>query len=248
MKLFDPDPNLRWLFALTHPDDELAIAAWIRRLALAGAEVHLSWTTSNPERRWEARDAARSLGVPEDRLHFLPGLDRAVETQLESLLPVVRALVEAVEPDRIVVGAFEQGHLDHDSTNFLFARATADGNAIGLLETPLYHAYCQPIPTLNRFAAPSPTESTLPLAPIEIEFKKALARSYPSQNIWGNVLLYRVLQILRGEKETIGTVERLRLQTHFDFRAPNLPAPLAARVIRTARWRRWLAAMESLNP
>jgi LmbE family N-acetylglucosaminyl deacetylase len=251
MRLFDPDPRLRWLFCLTHPDDELAIAGWIARLAAAGAEVHLSWTTATPERRWEARDAAGVLGLALDRLHFLNGRDRGVETQLADLYPEFSALIETVSPHRIVSGAFEQGHLDHDATNFLVAMAASGASCPQvptLLETPFYHAYCQPIPTMNRFAAPSQTEERWELAASEILLKRRLARCYPSQNIFGNAVYYRLLQILRGEAEPLGAVERLRVQTHFDFLTPNLPPPWQARVQATARWKKWLAALDNLPP
>lgn len=249
MKLFDPDLRLRWLFCLTHPDDELAIAGWIRRLARSGVEVHLSWTTASPERRWEAIEAAERLGVVRERLHFLSGRDREVETQLSRLFPEFQDLVSQVHPDRIVAGAFEQGHLDHDATNFLLAKAAAGHSSeTVLLETPFYHAYCQVIPTMNRFASPSEREEELTLDAEERAFKVELARVYQSQNIWGNLLLYGLLERLRGAAEPLGAVERLRVQTHFDFTIPNLPPALAARVLRTSRWQRWSAAVADFSP
>lgn len=247
MRLFDPDPNLRWLFCMTHPDDELSIAGWIARLVRSGAEVHLSWTTSTPERRWEAREAARFLGVSMERLHFLPGRDRGVETQLAELAPIFGELIGGLAPDRIVAGAFEQGHLDHDATNFLVTRALNSQDSKGVfLETPFYHAYCRPIPVLNRFADPG-DEERLPLDPDEVQLKLAMARCYPSQNIWGNLLLYRFLQRINGDAEPVGSVERLRCHCGNDFRAPRLPEPLAAQVRRTSRWRRWLSALDSFE-
>lgn len=249
--LFDPDPRLRWLFCMTHPDDELAIAGWIRRLTKSGADVHLSWTTSNAERRWEAHDVAEAIGVPTPHRHFLPGRDREVETQLAELLPEFARLIARVEPDRIVVGAFEQGHLDHDATNLLSAIACSQSPAgprrALLLETPLYHAYCQLVPTLNRFAVSGESDEELRLDEEEIEFKTRLATRYPSQNIWANLAFYRLLQRLRGETELAGRVERLRIHRHSDFRTPNLSEPLAARVHKASRWRRWIAALDALE-
>ena len=48
MTLFDADIGERWLFCMTHPDDEISICAWIRRLTDAGVDVFLSWTHSTP--------------------------------------------------------------------------------------------------------------------------------------------------------------------------------------------------------
>jgi LmbE family N-acetylglucosaminyl deacetylase len=240
MKVFDPDPRLRWLFCMTHPDDELAICGWIRRLAALGAEVHLSWTHSDPEREDEARRAAALLDVAPNRLHFHRGPDRRLEAQMAEILPSFRAMFEALKPDRVVAGAFEQGHLDHDATNFLVHRCFSGP----VLEVPLYHAYCQPIPTLNRFATPG-GEEVLELLPYELELKRKLAQCYPSQAIWGNLVWYRLLQRLRLEKEALGSVERMRVQTHVDFLTPNLPPKLAAQVVKTIRWKRWTAAVHA---
>ena len=63
MTAFDTDPGIRRLFCFTHPDDELGIAVWVRRLTAAGAGVHLSWTHRTDAREREAREAAKVLGV-----------------------------------------------------------------------------------------------------------------------------------------------------------------------------------------
>src|SRR5438445_654803 len=65
------EPGFRWLFCLTHPDDEIAIGAWIRRLTKSGCDVFLSWSHDTPIREEEARAAAEMLGVPQNRLIML---------------------------------------------------------------------------------------------------------------------------------------------------------------------------------
>lgn len=239
MKLFDPDPRLRWLFCLTHPDDEIAIGAWIHRLAQVGAEVHLSWTHDDPIRQHEAHQSAKVLGIPRDRLHFHHGPDRVLCDALADVFPSFQRMMNGVQPDRVVAGAFEQGHLDHDSTNYLVHRTF--GGVV--LETPLYHAYCQAIPVMNRFATQEGEEALL-LEPKELDLKLALARCHPSQAIFGNLVWYRFWETLRGTRERVGSVERLRRQTHFDYRTPNLLPGLAKRVIRTNRWKRWIQALD----
>ncbi len=238
MTLFDPDPKLRWLFFLTHPDDELSICAWIRRLALAGSDVFLSWTHSNEEREAEARSAAEELGVPQDRLFFHASPDGGVLDDLESLLPRFQELTAEIAPDRIVCGAFEQGHLDHDATNYLANRVAK----CPVLEVPWYHTYANLIQAVNRFAQPD-GQQVLSLEPGETEFKKRLARMYPSQRIGDLLVWYEVWRRLRGSREGLAETERLRLQTHRDFLTPNLPPKLAGRVRRTGRWRTWEAAI-----
>jgi LmbE family N-acetylglucosaminyl deacetylase len=242
MRAFDPDPQLRWLFAITHPDDEIAICGWIRRLVAMGAEVHLSWTHDTPEREYEARQAAKLLHVPKQNLHFHHGPDRRLAEAMPEMFPKVRRMVDEVRPDRIVVGAFEQGHMDHDATNLLVHRAF-DGP---IFETPLYHAYCQPIPVMNRFATPH-GEEILELMAHEVALKKRVAQRYPSQAIWGNLVWYSLLLKLKMDREPFGLVERMRLQTHTDFEEPHLPLRLAERVKKTQRWKRWIAAVNAFE-
>jgi LmbE family N-acetylglucosaminyl deacetylase len=118
-RAFDPDPKIRWLFCLTHPDDELSVAVWIRRCVQNGCEVWLSWTHATFIRQAEARAVARLLGVPPDRIVFHGATDGAVCDEMGALLPSFRAMMARVRPDRVVCGAFEQGHLDHDATHWL---------------------------------------------------------------------------------------------------------------------------------
>lgn len=242
MMLFNPNPKLRWLFCMTHPDDEISLGAWIRRLTHAGADVHISWTHGNPEREYEARQAAKFLGVSQASLHFHQGPDRVLCDRMAEILPGFQRMMDTAKPDRVVAGAFEQGHLDHDATNFL-VHQTFRGV---VLETPFYHAYCNLIPVMNRFAQ-TDGEELLALTDEERTFKVELARQYPSQAIFGNLVWFRLWERLTGAAETMGEFERLRVQTHLDFRTPNLPPKLRKRVLRTGRWQRWLEALDQFE-
>lgn len=239
MTIFDPEPRLTWLFAMTHPDDELSVCCWIKRLADVGAEVWMSWTHSNPEREEEARSAARLLGVPQDRLRFFCAPDGHVAEHIAELVPGFKGLIQEVRPDRVVCGAFEQGHLDHDATNFLVNRAFEGP----VLESPFYHTYTHLIQTINRFADPS-GEEVIELCDAEQEFKRVLSRAYPSQRIGDLLIWYEVWRALCGQRADLWKSERLRLQTHREYRQPNLPPALAARVALSKSWHRWLRAVE----
>lgn len=238
MKLFDPDPNLRWLFCMTHPDDEISICAWIRRLAQAGNDVFISWTHSTDVREREARAVAKLFGIPEERLWFFGAPDMGVIEQMGDLLPIYRDMIADVQPDRAVCGAFEQGHLDHDATNWL-VNHSFEGP---VLEVPFYHAYLRRYQRLNRFADPTGQE-VIHLSKEEQRFKKRVARQYPSQRIWSNLVWYEIYQGMRLKAIELPKTERMRLQTHREWLRPNLPDSLARRVARTATWRRWLHAL-----
>lgn len=240
--IFDADPKLRWAFCMTHPDDEISICAWIRRLTAGGARVHMSWTHSTPEREAEARRAADLLGVPAERLHFFGAPDGDVLDHIPQLLPQFKAWFAEVAPDRVCCGAFEQGHLDHDSTNYLVCHAFSGP----VYEIPFYHTYLARLQRINRFADPR-GEEVRRLDRDEQAFKRALAKRYPSQNIWSVLLWYEVLQKSRLQWSQLAQTERMRIQTHRDFLTPNLPPRLAAKVRRSVRWRRWEHAVSALG-
>lgn len=242
MRAFDPDPSIRWLFAMTHPDDELSVAAWIHRLTTAGSEVFMSWMHSTPEREEEARHAADLVGVKQDRLSFFASPDGRVLEDIPGLLPLFIAQVKEVRPGRVVCGAFEQGHLDHDATNFLVNR-TFSGP---VFEAPWYHTYAQRIQTVNRFADPA-GEEAMELTREEREFKSRLSRCYPSQRIRDLLVWYRIYGVLSGRSVDLLSTERLRLQTHKDFLTPNLPERIARKVKRTSKWKRWEAFIRELD-
>ena len=240
MTLHDLDPDLRWLFHPTHPDDELAFAAWARRLARNGNEVWMAWTHRTDVREREARNAAAAIGIPSARLRFHDGTDGDVCDEIPRLRESFARLVDEVRPDRVVCGAFEQGHLDHDATAFLLRHAY-DGP---ILEAPFYHTYVRPRwQTINRFSDPS-REEVRTLDEEERRFKIRLSLGYPSQRIGRVVRAYEIGNRAVGRRPELYATERLRLMEVADWRRPAHPAPLAARVVRSARWRRWLRAMD----
>ncbi len=241
MKAFDSDPSLRWLFCMTHPDDEISICAWIQRLTQAGAVVGISWTHDTPSRIKEANAVADRLGIAADRRFFHHAADGDICDHLAELKTPFAEMMAAFHPDRVVCGAFEQGHLDHDSTNWL-VNQTFDGP---IFETPFYHTYRTRLPRMNRFADHKGVE-VLKLTSAEQQLKKSVARSYPSQAIWRNLLWAEARARLTGDGSLTAT-EYLRLQTHRDFWNPHLPAALASRVKRTAKWLRWEEALRRVG-
>jgi LmbE family N-acetylglucosaminyl deacetylase len=240
MKAFDLDPNHRWLFAFTHPDDEIAIIAWIRRLARAGATVYAGWSVSNPTRESEARAVFDSIGVSQDRLFFFRAPDGSACEHLRDLVENWSDVLTVAQPTRIAACAFECGHLDHDSTNFAIHHARQRRcPSVPQFEIPLYHTYLTKVPVLNRFAQPD-GEEVLPLTEEEWHLKRRISRAYPTQNIGSLLVWYTIWGWVRFRPPALCRTERMRLQTHFDYTTPNLPSPLRERVQRSPKWRRWL--------
>jgi LmbE family N-acetylglucosaminyl deacetylase len=242
MSLFDFQRGEKWHLAMTHPDDEISIAAFAKRLCEGGAEVSMSWTHSNPVREQEAYSAAAKIGVPRERCFVFGAPDGNVVDHLLPLSDRLSEMFATIRPDRVVCGAFEQGHLDHDATNFLVNRCF-EGT---VLEVPFYHAYLRSYMRINRFADPAGQE-VIELSPDEVEWKKALAKGYPSQRIWWNLWWYEAWEVLRFRRPELARTERMRIQVHRDFRSPNLPPDLAERVKRSPKWRRWIAALDAFD-
>jgi LmbE family N-acetylglucosaminyl deacetylase len=240
--IFDPDPRLRWAFCMTHPDDEISICAWIKFLVDNGNEVFVTWTHSTPVREAEAHAAATLLGLNSSHLHFFGAPDRDVIDNIPELLPRFAEWMSRVQPDRVCCGAFEQGHIDHDSTNYLVNRTYAGP----VFEIPFYHTYLVRLQRINRFADPR-GEEVRQLTLDEQRFKKLIAKQYPSQNIWSVLLWYEVLQGSKLKRVELARTERMRLQTHRDFLSPNLPLRLAERVRRCSTWTRWEQAIRKLQ-
>lgn len=227
---------------MTHPDDEISICAWIARVAASDpGRVWISWTHHTPVRESEGRAVARRLGVLDDHLFFHGGTDGSVCDEISALRPQFQAMMDKVQPDRVVCGAFEQGHLDHDSTNWL-VHATFDGP---VLEVPFYHTYLTRMPRVNRFADPA-GEEVLSLTAPERALKKEMAKSYPSQAIWKNMVFAELWARLTGDGSLMAT-ERARFQTHRQFDQPNVPDKVLAKVLNSAKWKRWLQAVTSLS-
>ncbi|HSI72123.1 MAG TPA: PIG-L family deacetylase [Fimbriimonas sp.] len=235
---FDTDPSLTWLFCMTHPDDEISICAWIHRLVQNGNKVYISWTHSNRVRENEGRAVAHLLGVPTDRLFFHAAIDGSACDEIHELLPRFRKMMDGIKPDRVVCGAFEQGHIDHDTTNWL-VNHSFDGP---VLEVPFYHTYLTKLQRINQFSDAS-QEQVLQLTPDEQRLKKTVARQYPSQNIWKVLCWYEAWQKVRLKPNALAQSERMRFQTHKNFFKPNHPSRLAAKVEKCPTWKRWTSAL-----
>src|SRR5438067_13459809 len=102
MKLFDTSVK-RWLFAFTHPDDEISIIALMKRLVDSGAEVWVGWSVTNAIREAEAVSVMQSLGVESDRLFFFGMPDKCACEYLDELSEKCIEAIRRAEPERIVL-------------------------------------------------------------------------------------------------------------------------------------------------
>lgn len=233
MNLFDLSRR-RWLFCMTHPDDEISICAWMKRLVDSGNEVFVSWTHSNTIRETEGRKVAELLGIPQENLFFHLGTDGHICKEFCDLREKFSEMMAQVGPDVVVCGAFEQGHVDHDTTNVL-VNSTFDGD---VLEVPFYHTYMTRMQKMNVFSDPA-GQSLLLLSQQETELKRAVAKQYKSQNIWSVLLWSEIWQFVQGRTLDLPKREIMRLQGHKVFRLPNHPPYLAAQLEKNSTWQWW---------
>lgn len=237
MNAFSFEPGQRWVFVFPHPDDELAVAAFIRRLCLGGAEVHILWLHHTPVRKAESTAVCIDLGVEENRLHFWHGEDGRLCEQMAEALPWLNELMAAIEPDRVATCAFEQGHLDHDATHVLVRRAFAGT----VLEFPLYYGYHTIMQRMNRFSDPA-RQTVLPLTAEEIRLKKSWAKRYPSQTIYRVLCTYHLCCGVLGQPAKLATREVMRPTTTREFLVPNHSGWRRHRLEVSDRWVRWTLA------
>lgn len=242
MRGFDFNPQLRWLFWPTHPDDEMGIVMLLRRLVKARATVFVAWTHSNPEREQESREVMRRIGVPQENLAFLGATDGNIPEEMPELLPRFQRIIARAKPDRMACCAFEQGHLDHDATHVLVRKAFSGP----VFEWPMYHSYITKMQHMGRFADPTGVEALI-LEPDEQALKVELAKCFPSTNLTEVLAWYEIWRSLAADPSKLRTTEYLRLATHADFRMPNLPDPMRTKVRACIHWHRWLTALAALE-
>ncbi len=241
MKAFEVGADERVLFAFTHPDDELALTAFIGRLLKQGVPVRVLWTHSTNVRANESRNAMRALGVDPGSLTFFTSVDGDVISSVSELRTPVTALIQDFKPTRVVTHAFEQGHIDHDATNLLVNLCFKGP----VFEAPYYHTYLAKFPKLYCFSTPEGEETT-PLSAQERSMKKRLVRMYPSQTVRRNVIVYELVHTMTMRKPPLFQLERLRRQTHTDFLRPNHPEPMASRIAKCKTWQRWVRGAKAV--
>jgi N-acetylglucosamine malate deacetylase 2 len=195
------------LVIVAHPDDEcVAFGALLQRVARPIVIYCTDGAPFDPYfwqkrygsrenymqmRQEEARHALQAVGISE--VNFLAddpkAQGRLVDQELYRALPLayglLRETIAAKNPTALLTLAYEGGHPDHDSCNFLTAQLAAE-TAIPAYEAPLYHRARWNGEGINknglqRFITDSHDE--IEVAPTESELlrKRTMCQQYPSQ-------------------------------------------------------------------
>ncbi len=183
--------DLRVLFIFAHPDDEVFVGGAMRMLLDYGADVYGVWLTSGDffgpgeKREKEHSGAMEALGLARDHIRLLRLPDMRLIHSLEQGVSAVTQLIERIHPDEIYVTAYEGGHPDHDSANFVAYESTRRAGVRPLIrEYPLYNG-TGPILLwrwrINSFPPDGPEPETIPLNKRAVDCKHRIMRNYPSQ-------------------------------------------------------------------
>lgn len=181
----------RYLFLFAHPDDDVFISGTMRTLLDRGAHVFGAWATSggllggSTSRETELARAMRILELPQSRMHLLRFPDLGLVRNMSSACDRVAELLQHISPDTVFVTAFEGGHPDHDSLNFIAyeARRRA-GLSPGLFEYPLYNgsgSFLHWRWRINRFPPGGPAPQATILNDDAISRKHRMMMTYSSQ-------------------------------------------------------------------
>jgi N-acetylglucosamine malate deacetylase 2 len=158
-------------------------------------------------RHEELRAAMALADVPDRALVGFAVADQQASLHLREVAERLAALFRERSVTVAVTHAFEGGHPDHDATalavHMAASLARREGNAVAVIEMPLYHLGPSGW-TWQRFvAAPGPTEVVVRLTADQRRRKQAMLDAHASQ------------------RETLGIVgvdvERFRLAPAYDF-------------------------------
>lgn len=138
------------LFILAHQDDEFALLPWLRRETANARELHCVYLTDGNAngaapsvRDAESRRVLETVGISEERIHFLGSTQAIADQQLVHNLDKALALVLGVAGKaalgRIYTLAWEGGHADHDAAHLVaLAVARVRGLEDNVWEAPFY--------------------------------------------------------------------------------------------------------------
>jgi LmbE family N-acetylglucosaminyl deacetylase len=140
------DLGTKFAFVFAHPDDDVLISGAMKILIDKGCEVHGIWMTSGDffgngeQRERELSAAMKPLSIAKENVHLMRFPDLGLTRRLSEAARAVSELLVKIKPDAVLANAFEGGHPDHDSVNFLMYESTHRA-AISpqLFEFPLYN-------------------------------------------------------------------------------------------------------------
>ena len=189
----------RTLLLVAHPDDEsISCGALLQRIREpivvyatdGGPKDDYFWKNYGSRenyvalRRREAQAALSAVGV--QKVLWLADadghafMDQQLFRHLPAAMMALRAIVAEHQPETILTLAYEGGHPDHDSCNFL-GRQVAEEFGLPVWEAPLYFRRADDNVLLQEFRNTNDTEIELVPSAEESRRKRAMCEAYVSQ-------------------------------------------------------------------
>ena len=187
-------PDAKYFFLFAHPDDEVVISGTMKLILESGADIHAAWATSGDRftkreiRESELKRSMDLLGLDQSHTHLLRFPDLGLVSLLEDAADCAANLLNEVRPDVIFANAYEGGHPDHDSVNFLALEcSTRIGIKPQLFEFPLYNGTGNFLHwkwRINRFPPGGPAVIHNPLHDEAIRCKYEMMKAYSTQKLY----------------------------------------------------------------
>ncbi len=194
------DTALRLLVLAAHPDDESIGASALLAKFPCSAVAYLTdgaprdprfWTggpyTSREDyaktRRKEAAQALELVGISDERVFWLGGVDQEVAFEMPSLAAKLANVLRAHMPHVLITHPYEGGHPDHDSAS-LIARLAASQPAESqpeILEMTSYHTRDGQCVT-GQFLNPT-VEIVMEFSEIDESRKRKMLDAYATQRL-----------------------------------------------------------------
>jgi LmbE family N-acetylglucosaminyl deacetylase len=167
-------------------------------------------------RRIEARDALAVVGVRQFEFLTVPHTgDACVDQELYLAIPdALRALesvLDRIRPEALLTLAYEGGHPDHDTCNFLCS-VLGRRHGLPVFEMALYHRSEDGLSVHQNFRWSSEDEIVVQPTPQELERKHRMLATYVSQHL--------SLEFFTSD------VERFRPLVAYDYSRPPHPGTL----------------------
>jgi N-acetylglucosamine malate deacetylase 2 len=191
----------RTLLLVAHPDDEsISCGALLQRMREpivvyatdGGPHDEFFWRRYGSRekyveiRRLEAQAACAAVGVPNENVLWLADdtgrqfQDQHLFRNLPAAAEALRKLVRTHQPNMILTLAYEGGHPDHDSCNFLGRQIATEFN-LPAWEAPLYFRRADDNVLLQEFHSTNGTEIEFIPTAEELRRKRAMCEAYVSQ-------------------------------------------------------------------
>lgn len=197
---YKPEPANILIFS-PHPDDEvIGVGGRMIQVKKEGYDITVvMMTDGSPKefdeqeeisaiRKNETLEALELIGINKENVIFLDydDLGFIFDSDIKVYIDEIKKIIREVNPDEIYIPAYEGGHIDHDSTNFLVISSLSElDKKYKVYEYIEYNAYFwgAPIPvkedTLNNEIFPV---YELIMDVEEVRLKKEMLKKYRSQD------------------------------------------------------------------